>query len=553
MAKKVAIEWDSNHLRMVVARPRGSGIAVEQALSIPLTQDGAAEEGSSDTHRARILADQVAGHGFSKLPALLAVKRSDIELQVLTLPQVPDEELPDLIRFQAIREFGGISEDGTIDFLKLPAAEDGRIRVLATAISGKQRKNYAGICEKAQLQLQSLNIRPLGVCHLVAAQSNLSDSHLLIVDAVADRIEFSAMVDGEVVLSRATRLPGRGVEDDNIAPLIGEIRRTVIASQGVCGKSFGTLVVIGKPTSESPWQRLAAELQMSVEFLDPLHAEHVHSTIEIENASSGQYAALIGLLLNDATHLQPGIDFQNSRRKPDPPDLRRLYTLATLTAATVVLGIVYLLWSGLSSKQADIERLQSELAELKNDNKEWIVVEDDIKEIDGWVKADVVWIDELYLLSETLPPADDMIATRLLMQTSADVGGTITLEGYVSDPSAISKLENSLRDDQHQALGRESKAESFGDGYSWRFQEYITVTPEERDRFADIVNSDGNDSDDSDSDSGRNEATESSSAEEEMDGDNEPSTEDQDGNPEATETVSVDKNLKGASSSRNGS
>jgi len=544
MAKKVAIEWDAHHLRMVVARPRGSGIAVEQALSIPLTQEGTAEEGSSDARRARILAEQVAGHGFGKLPALVAVKRSDVELQVLALPQVPDEELPDLIRFQAIREFGGISDDGTIDFLKLAPAEDGRTRVLATAISGKQKKNYNLTCEKAQLHLQSLHIRPLGVCHLVAGQASLADRNLLIIDPVADRVEISAMVGGEVVLSRATRLPGQGIRDDNIAPLVGEIRRTVIASKGVCGQAIGTIVVIGKPAAEEAWQRLATELKMTVEFLDPLHADHVHSTIDIEAATGGQYAALIGLLLNDATHVQPGIDFQNPRRKPDPPDRRRLYTLAALTAATVVLGFAYLLWSGLSSKQAEIERLQGELAELKEDNKDWLAIEDDIIEIDNWVKADVVWIDELYRLSETLPPADDMIATRLLMLTSNDSGGTITLDGYVSDPSAISKLENSLRDEQHQALGRESKAESFGDDYSWRFQEYVIVTPEEHDRFAEVAESSIQDKSDTDA---------TSSDKSETDEDETPTTNEQDSNQDDTETVSVDHKLKGAKSSRSGS
>lgn len=482
MAKTLAIEWDAHELRMVVAHHRGAGVVIDQALIFPLGSDSEESSLSTDARVAKVLTEQVASHGFTKIPAIIGIQRSGIELQVISVPPVPDDELPDLVRFQALREFSSIAEDGVVDFIKLPPADDGRARVHAAAISGKQLKTYRTLCEKAQLQPQRFSLRSFGAAHLAVSQSQLADSTFLLVDPLLDRVELSVVHQGNVILTRTTRLPGEVNSDHYQQALQGEIRRTILAARTKeASAQITQIVLFGEPASPAIWRQFGDDLKVEVDFLNPLQAEHVSSSIDMSPELSSRLGAMIGLLLLGTAH--PGVDFLNPRRKPDPPDRRRVFVLGGLAAASLIFGVGYLLWSALAAQDNQIAALQQEIAKLQKTNQALVEMEEDIIEIDQWVAADIQWLDELYRMADVLPSADEMIATRIQMQT-ASVGGTLSLEGYVSDPSVISKIESSIRDQRRQVLGRESKNNEYGDSYHWSFSELITIAPDELDRFA---------------------------------------------------------------------
>ena len=49
------------------------------------------------------------------------------------MPPAPDNELPDLIRFQAMREFGAMQSDWPLDFIPLDSDPEQPRSVLAAA------------------------------------------------------------------------------------------------------------------------------------------------------------------------------------------------------------------------------------------------------------------------------------------------------------------------------------------------------------------------------------------------------------------------------------
>src|SRR5437867_7751661 len=103
MSRLVALEWDAKEVRAVVARQRGAGRVVEQAFAVPLA---AREEGSTaEPDVSALLAKALSEHGVARSEALVAVGRSNIELRFLTTPPVPEDELPEVVRFQAMRQF----------------------------------------------------------------------------------------------------------------------------------------------------------------------------------------------------------------------------------------------------------------------------------------------------------------------------------------------------------------------------------------------------------------------------------------------------------------
>lgn len=484
MAKKLAIEWDSQALRMVVARQRGASITVEQAIVVPLSAAGESSE-SVEARAGRLLSEQVASFGLSKLPAILGINRSSIELQVFSVPPVPDAELPDIVRYQAIRECANVGDDGVVDFVRLPLTSDGQPRVHAAAISAKQLKACHKLCQQAQLQPQSFYIRSFGAARLAASQSSLAGQTFLLVETLADRVELTVVHQNEVVLTRSTRVPGEPQSDEFLKTLQGEIRRTIIAARTKDSTvAISQIVILGQPAAQTQWQEFGRDVKTGVTFLDPLSAEHVTSSVDVVPDSASQLGALIGLLLADSTGTHPSIDFLNPRRKPEAPDRRRTYVLGAAAAACVVFLIGFMIWSSIGAKDNEILELKAEIAKLKKSNEPLLKMEEQINEIDSWVSADVQWLDELYRLSDKMPSADEAIIKQLQMGTRSESGGTISFNGYVSDHSVIAKLEGSLRDEYHQVDGKESKYEEFADGaYQWRFLEGITVIDDESDRF----------------------------------------------------------------------
>ena len=105
MARYLALEWDAREARVAIARPRGSEFVVEEAFSIDLTT----REGEELDVGARLSA-ALAGQDLRRLETLVAVGRANIELRVLSVPPVPDDELPDIVRFQAVKQFTTMGE-----------------------------------------------------------------------------------------------------------------------------------------------------------------------------------------------------------------------------------------------------------------------------------------------------------------------------------------------------------------------------------------------------------------------------------------------------------
>ena len=126
MAKFLAVEWDANELRLVRANLRGSDVVVEEASSFPfgeLTIGTAAADASESSTRSlrEVLAEALQSQASARQNAttLIAVPRSNVEVRVLPVPVVPEDELPDIVRNQALRQFSSIGEDRTTELVSL--------------------------------------------------------------------------------------------------------------------------------------------------------------------------------------------------------------------------------------------------------------------------------------------------------------------------------------------------------------------------------------------------------------------------------------------------
>ena len=106
----VAFEWDSSELRVALGRQKGKAVVIDEAFGIPFIEK---EEAIKPAEIGKLLGKELQARGVTKGEALVAVGRANLELRFLTAPPAPADELPDLVRFQAMRQFTTLGDDAT--------------------------------------------------------------------------------------------------------------------------------------------------------------------------------------------------------------------------------------------------------------------------------------------------------------------------------------------------------------------------------------------------------------------------------------------------------
>src|SRR5882724_383898 len=204
MSRLVAIEWDAKEARVAIGRKRANGVAVDQAFAVPLPQR---EEGSTaEPDVGSVLGRALAERGVSRSEALIAVGRANIELRFLSTPPVPEDELPDVVRFQAVRQFTTLGDDWPLDFVPLGPNADGGMNVLAAAIAPDLLEQIRKDCTTAGISISRLVLRPFAAAALLKEQ--LEDGQCrMIVDLLRDEADLTVLVGSQVIFPRTVRLP----------------------------------------------------------------------------------------------------------------------------------------------------------------------------------------------------------------------------------------------------------------------------------------------------------------------------------------------------------
>ena len=274
MAKLLALEWDEREARVAVATPHGSEVVVEEAFAVDISAV-ASEDVTGDPHEVgRRIAEALAQHGLTGSDALVGLGRASIELRSLSLPPAPPEELPDLVRFQAMQAFTAIGEDWPLDFVELGTQKDS-LNVLAAVLSPKQVEQILQVCAASELKPRCLVLRPFAAASLLnRGQVLAAGRNALIVDMLADGADLTVISQGLVVFMRTVRLPATDDPNVQARALLGEVRRTIGAAQAqVSGQRIEQIIICGS-ASEHPVlaQSLTEALSLDVVLFDPFQA-----------------------------------------------------------------------------------------------------------------------------------------------------------------------------------------------------------------------------------------------------------------------------------------
>jgi Tfp pilus assembly PilM family ATPase len=470
MAKFIALEWDNLEARIAVANSSGQAVELLHALTVDLT-------GTTSRNAAQIgqlISQALQPLGLSSSSVLVAVGRLSTELRFLKVPPVPPEELPDLVRFQAERQFSQSLAEAGLDFVPLECSGNPPSKVLATAIASDNLKHILDICAFAGLSPKHIVLRPFAIAPLLPVNVGASTVGALAIDLLAEEADLTIMLGAQAVYPRTTRM-SHAAED----LLVMEARRTMAAARNEIPEAdVQTIYLFGKAHEQVRLQELLArELKLPVKVIDPLEQVTLTTGFALPaNTQAGRFAPLIGLLLEAARGQQHEIDFLSPRKRPVPPDNTRLYSLASAFAAVVALAFVALIYWQLSELQSEADRLATEIKQTDKSIKAGKATLENAKLLDDYANSQISWLSELERLAQKLPPADQVLLNEIKAGSGAQGGQLILLGGTTAD-DGLTKMRAALRDETHRISGPASNKSKEATSHPYLFEEVMTFTP----------------------------------------------------------------------------
>ena len=457
----VSIDRDDIQCRVLLADRSASGIIINDAFSISL--EGTEEE------KQQALIDGLKQRGVGRTDTIFGVERSDAELQTLELPNAPDDELPSLVRFQGLREFSQLTEDAPLDFYRIePLSGEDSVKVLAAAVPSSLVKEINTICEAADLRTSRAILRPTALARLLQRMTGSNDIQLM-VDVLADHANLSVVRGDMIVFTRSVRLSQHADLEQQCRSLLSEVRRTLAASANQLeGERVQRIVIWGNDEQPNTLTNLLRDkLEIPVEQLDPFAIVEARTVLP-PNAS--HFAAAIALLdsADGGDHI---LDFLNPRKEAAPPDNRRLYAIAGIGAAAILLLIAGFLWWQMSDLDSQISSLEARSLELDEDVSFAQTKVEELEELEQWQAQGANWLEEMHSMMSKLPEHEKLKISKFTAMTSVDGGGRITMGAVVDEPKSVTLAERNLQDDWHTVTNKGWQPNPDERRYPWKVDE----------------------------------------------------------------------------------
>lgn len=474
MAKYLAIEWDAAELRMTEGRNRGSGVVIDETYAIDLEENATPEAIGAAIKQA-------VGDG-KNVETLIAIPRAAVEIRQMQLPAAPPDELPDMVRFQAMRQFSTIGEDWPLDYVELDR-NDESVQVLASVISPEAFRDIQQVCQASDRVANHLCLRPFASAELLKQYLGDDSTCRLIVDVMSSSADLNVMVNGRIAFMRTVRMPA--VADDADIPvqgLMGEIRRTIAASSNqLNGQQVSAVTLFGTGTRLEPLRSaIESQLKLDADIWSPFTEVKLSGT---PPRHPGRYAALLGMTLTQAGGIRQPIDFLNPRKRPKPKSNREkylLYTLLAVVTCVVIAGGMYML----------VEQKAQKLRTLAQEKEKWKVnvtkasdLASKSEQVAMFRDESVNFVEELSNISAAMPGPRDARVQKLVGSLN-NGEGMITMDVKVSGYEYISTVEEALKNEDRQVNGKRSRERADNDDFPWSFQALVTIDPIEKRNLA---------------------------------------------------------------------
>ncbi|HEV7281655.1 MAG TPA: hypothetical protein VGN57_15745 [Pirellulaceae bacterium] len=478
MSHWVAVEGDGRTLRVLCVRQTVGKLVIDHRFALPLPE----VEGESHStaslpatffpRLAATLGPALAERGIRRGELLVAMGRAGVELRTIDVPLVPEEELPELVRMQATQVFSPTASPSQVDFVPIDFGDE-QITVLAASLTSDVYDGLKGLADALRLKLGTVTLRTVSAARLLAYCGRHPGESLVICRS-QEQVDLVAMLEGRPVFVRNTRIPGESID----AGLALEVRRTLLAiASRHSDEAVDRLVLWGTEQESGGIARhLRESVSMEVEVLDPFAAQDVEAPGLPPVDDSGAYAGLVGMICEHRAALH-AIDFQNPKRRVEPPKFsQRTIIYGGVAAAIALVLVVGFLWR-LMSLNSEIAALRGEIKDLTELEKKAQEIVDRTDTIQAWADKDYVWLDELRVVSDRMPPAEKALVREWGSTVDNEGRGSVKLDVVVDQADTISLAEYRLRgnDDRRNVGAAGAAPVDTVPGYEYRTNATISL------------------------------------------------------------------------------
>jgi hypothetical protein len=479
----VALDGGNGLLRCVAARIAGGRLTVLKVAETEWPAD-LVETGDVQAMAERVR--RLIRDASLKSPrALIVVPRDAVVVRKLDLPEIPDNELPDLVRLQAATKLATPVDKLALDYVPLTthAHEAGRSVLLMSLDHDRLQKVCAAV-EAAGMEPVGCVPSSISVANLALQSAGGADPSglTLVVYQYRDRLELSALLDRQLIFSHALSLPD-GESAGHTQPLMAELSRVLVAVRQVRHEAEIERVLVvqdgepDEPVLATLRERFGPQLQV-------VTREQISRGARLDRTAPAEAStAALGAIVAEAAALIPLVDFLRPRRAaPQADPQKRVKQLAAAAAGLFVLvaGSVY--YSMLSSRDAEIARLEQRRVQLdelvgpKNaETQATLAAAGLLNDWSGEAESPLQVLRELQALH---PGTGRLYMTRLLLTPeTGEATARVTGDGFARSESDVRGLNQRLADAGHVVTAKPTSRSTRNPDYPVAFELNVRLMP----------------------------------------------------------------------------
>ncbi|MEY3459256.1 MAG: hypothetical protein RL215_2413, partial [Planctomycetota bacterium] len=443
----IIIEWDRD--RLVVAQGQAQGPAAAFSLLQVLPRAADPQDTLSLVQGLQQLFPSQSERNKHKVCVVLP--RQLVTIHRIQLPQVPDAEVPEMLRLQAAMKLTVPVESVLLDFTPLPIQPGAPTRdVLLVTIPGDQMGLVRRTLNDAGLELAEARVGAWSFAQALS-HAGITTPASNAVDVVAllrrDFLELTFLRGNTVLYVHSGS--SWATPEDLERTLRAELSRARLSAADILtDQPIARLLLVGDPqASNAVSDQVASRLGNAiVERIDP--AQSLLSLPQNSTVPAVDAATLAGALLSRSATPVEIIDFVNPRKAQEKRDLRRVKILGATLAGLVLVAGMYT-WR--QNRVADLQRQKSlvdaENADLREKLEAGSTDLEFAEKIGRWVDRDIEWLDELTRLRTLMPGTDRIFIDNIAMAAvPQNAVGLIRLEAWAKSEADINELTRKLRE-----------------------------------------------------------------------------------------------------------
>ncbi len=433
----LAIEWGDEQLVVLQGKVAGKHVNAKRAAVLSWPEE--IDPNKAPAKAAEWLKGELTSNGFSSKVAMISLPREGVVVRHLELPNVPDDELPNMVKLQAATKVTLTQDQYLLDYIPLPPRGTDTRDVLMTTVPTEVTDAIKQVLTGAGMEIESIGVSSFHSGELVAhqqdAKTRAANQLHLSVALAGDRVELALLRGNCALATSSTRINREG--DAKHKAINAEINRLRLSAQSLHGglPVSHVWVTPADGEAEALCNFLKDKLNCDGSCYDPLGG-----TGNVPGDQTGYYNAVAGHMLASGNSLTEAVNYLDPRKPVQKADRRKLKMILGGVGLALVLGVGYWMFSQkLSQLEADADAMEDRVADIKANVKKGAPDTESAEVIEKWLERKSDWMEEMIALRELLPASGDLIIEKMDLRTSRkdETRASFRLSGIAKSRGAV--------------------------------------------------------------------------------------------------------------------